>query len=88
MSTKLKNTDLNSDDAKPMLGEVKEVEIIYKIGDKERSFNIHKKQMQDVKINDYWAWLNRFVPTNQAKKLLDIADCDYKIRMIYQYSKL
>lgn len=89
MSTKLENKDLTSNDAKPMLGEVKEVEIHHTSGNTIlTSFTIHKKTMSEIKINDFWGWLNRYIPNNQALKLMEIVDCDYKRIMIRKYSKL
>lgn len=43
--------------------------------------------MSDIKVNDFWAWLNKMIPVSESRKLLDIVDCDYKRQMIHKYSK-
>lgn len=87
--TEDKNKDLNSNDEKPMLGEVKDVEIQYNtMFGNYKSFVINKRQMSEIKINDFWSWLNRYIPNNESLKLLEIVDCDYKRIMIKQYSKI
>lgn len=49
---------------------------------------ISKHQMSNVKVNDFWSWLNRLIPNSKALLLLDIVDCDHKRLMIRKYSKL
>ena len=49
---------------------------------------VYRHVMSEIKINDFWAWLNRFIPNSESLKLIDICDCDYKRQMIRKYSKL
>lgn len=51
------------------------------------SFDVYKHIMRDIKVNDFWAWLNKMIPVGESRKLLDIVDCDYKRQMIQKYSK-
>ena len=89
MNTELENKYLTSNDAKHVLGEVNEVEIHHTSGNTIlTSFTIHKKSMSEIKINDFWGWLNKYIPNEQVLKLLEIVDCDHKRIMIRKYSKL
>lgn len=49
---------------------------------------IYRHIMADVKINDFWAWLNRCIPAFEALRLLDICECDYKRLMIRKYNRV
>lgn len=51
------------------------------------SFDVYKHIMSDIKINDFWAWMNRMIPVSESRKLLEIVECDYKRLMIHKYSK-
>ena len=48
---------------------------------------VYRHVMSEIKINDFWPWLNRFIPNYESSKLLDICDCDYKRQMIRRFSK-
>lgn len=51
-------------------------------------FDVYIHKINEIKINDFWAWLNRIIPVSESRKLLDIVDCDYKRQMIMKYSRL
>lgn len=51
-------------------------------------FDVYRHKINEIKINDFWAWLNRMIPVSETRKLLDIVDCDYKRQMIMKYSRL
>lgn len=53
----------------------------------ENSFDVYQHVMSEIKINDFWAWLNSKIPASESRKLLEIVDCDYKRQMIQKYSK-
>lgn len=44
--------------------------------------------MSDIKIGDFWAWLNRYIPAFEVLRLLDICECDYKRLMIRKYNRI
>ncbi len=52
-----------------------------------QEFDVYRHKMSDIKVNDFWAWLNKMIPVSESRKLLDIVDCDYKRQMIQKYSK-
>ena len=49
---------------------------------------IYRHIMTEIKINDFWAWLNKYIPSFEALRLLDICDCDYKRQMIRKYNRI
>lgn len=51
------------------------------------SRNIFRAEMSDIKINDFWQWLNKNIPSTEARKLKEIVDCDYKRLMLNKYAK-
>ncbi|MCT4321835.1 hypothetical protein [Elizabethkingia anophelis] len=53
----------------------------------ENSFDVYQHVMSEIKIKDFWAWLNSKIPAFESRKLLEIVDCDYKRQMIQKYSK-
>ncbi|HAY3553790.1 hypothetical protein [Elizabethkingia meningoseptica] len=53
----------------------------------ENSFDVYQHVMSEIKINDFWAWLNSKIPVSESRKLLEIVDCGYKRQMIQKYSK-
>jgi len=52
-----------------------------------QEFDVYRHKVNEIKINDFWAWLNKMIPVSESRKLLDIVDCDYKRQMIIKYSK-
>ena len=61
--------------------------IIIKLSEN-NEMTVYRQIMSEIKINDFWAWLNRFIPNSESLKLIDICDCDYKKKMIRKYSKI
>ncbi len=53
-----------------------------------QEFDVYRHKVNEIKINDFWAWLNRMIPVSESRKLLDIVDCDYKRQMIMKYSRI
>lgn len=49
---------------------------------------IYRHVMADVSINDFWSWLNRYIPAFEVLRLLDICECDYKRLMIRKYNRI
>lgn len=49
---------------------------------------IYRHIMRDIKINDFWGWLNKNIPASEVLILLDICECDYKKLKIYKYNRV
>lgn len=49
---------------------------------------VFRTTMSSIKINDFWAWMNKYIPAPEALRLLGICDCDYKRLMIHKYNRI
>lgn len=49
---------------------------------------IYRHIMREIKIDDFWAWLNKYIPAFEVLRLLEICECDYKRLMIRKYNRV